>query len=89
MQPSRPAARAQVHVKPGHPCHEGFDRLSNLRVDDWHLQGQARSTQLDRLAARSEHPIVANALEAAGEHMLQDAAHELHAGQPNGAFSPM
>ena len=89
MQPSRCAAWATVHIKPGHPGHKGSHRLGDPRVDDRHLQGQARSTQLDRLAARSEYPVVANALETAGQHMLQDAAHELHARQPDGAFSAM
>jgi hypothetical protein len=87
MQASRCAAWATIHVELGHSGHEDFDRLDDLRVYDRHFQGQARSTELDGLAARSEHPIVANALEAAGQHMLQEAANELHARQPDGAFS--
>ena len=89
MQAPRSAAGATVHVETRHPDHESFNRLHDPRVDGWHLKCQTRGPQLDRLAARSEHPVVANALKTAGQNMRQDAAYELHAWQPHGAFSPM
>ena len=71
------------------PRHESLGRLNGLRVQRRQLQGQARCLQLDPLARRGQHPIVANAFRSRGQHMQQEAVHKLRAIQSHRALATM
>ena len=72
MQPTQLATRAQQHVDPGHAGHEFFGAFHGRSIDYRHLQGRARRGQLEPLARRCQHPVVADPLDAAGQHMQQE-----------------
>lgn len=88
-QPPHLAHWAQANVNPGHSRHEGQRALQCQRVGRRHLQSLTGLAQLDRLAAAGQHPIVANALDARGQHMSQETVHELNTVESNQTFAAL
>ena len=68
--------RAAVDVDGRYAPHEGL-RVS--RIGRRHCQKLASPPQAVRLVRRREQPVVADALEARGQHVLQQPADELRA----------
>jgi hypothetical protein len=75
--------RAAVNLDGSHPAHEGLGALHGHGVCSGHVQQLACHRQLPGLDRRGEQAVVADALEAHRQHVLQQPPHELHAGIPH------
>jgi hypothetical protein len=89
MELTHLTTRTQANINLGDPRHESLGRFDGLRIDGRHLQGQARGAEFFRLATRSQHTVMANALDPAVQHMLHKAAHKLCALQSLQAFAAL
>ena len=58
------------------PLHECFHRLDHDRVRNWRSKCFPCCGKIDRLVRRTQQAIMADALEATGQHMQQEAPHE-------------
>ena len=71
--PPEPAMRTARHVDGRQAANEGLRILARLRVGSGHRQQSPHLRQPPRLGCRCQQPLVADALEARGQDMLQDA----------------
>jgi len=74
---AEPAMRAACQLDTSHAAHEGLCVFARLRVGQWHRQQLARQCQARGLGCRRQQPVVADALEARWQYMLQQSADEL------------
>jgi hypothetical protein len=81
------AVRAAVDLDSSHAAHEGPRVFDGFRVGRGHGQQRARSGQAIGLGRRGELAEVPDALEARGQHMLQEAADEQLAIDGDGALA--
>ena len=71
------AMRAAIDLDGRHAAHEGLRVLARLRVGLRHGQQLPRQRQALSLGRRGQQPVVADALEARRQHMLQQPGDEL------------
>ncbi len=57
-------------------AHEGFNRLHHDRIGRRRIQCRARGGEARGLVRRTDQPVVANALEALGQHVQQETIDE-------------
>ena len=81
------AVRAAGDIDAGHALEEGGGILASLLVGRGHGQRRAGRGQLLGLDGGAEQPVVTDALEAAGQNMLQEASDEVLAVDQDGALA--
>ena len=75
------AMRAARPLDAGHPLHERRHRRDHGRVRRRRIEGRAGRSEVYRLVRRAQQAVMANALEATGQDMKEEACDERLAGQ--------